>query len=60
MTAKSLQYKCEQYMNENLRAPSQVLVRQWGKKMGLPPAEIEQISDTLKLRRVLGLYTYTH
>ena len=41
-------------MKDNLRAPPQTLVRQWGKQLKMDPADVERISDRLKLRFALG------
>jgi len=49
-----LENKCTRYMKDNLRAPPQTLVRQWGKQLKMDPADVERISDRLKLRFALG------
>jgi hypothetical protein len=56
-----LEIKCERYMKDNLRAPPQALVRQWGKQLKMAPVDVEHISDRLKLRFALGkdIYYYT-
>jgi hypothetical protein len=49
-----LEIKCERYMKDNLRAPSQTLVRQWGKQLKMSPDDVKRINDRLKLRFALG------
>ena len=41
-------------MIDNLRTPPQTLVRQWGKQLKMDPADVERISDRVKLRFALG------
>jgi hypothetical protein len=53
-----LENKCTRYMKDNLRAPPQTLVRQWGKQLKMDPADVERISDRLKLRFALGKIFY--
>ncbi len=49
-----LENKCTHYMIDNLRTPPQTLVRQWGKQLKMDPADVERISDRVKLRFALG------
>jgi hypothetical protein len=55
MSAKHLLKKCQQYIQQNLRAPSKLLVMRWGKQFKMLPQEIEQIVDKLQLRHQLGI-----
>ena len=49
-----LENKCTHYMIDNLRTPPQTLVRQWGKQLKMDSADVERISDRVKLRFALG------
>jgi hypothetical protein len=55
MSAKYLLTKCQQYVQQNLRAPSKLLVTRWGKQLKMLPKEIEQVNEQLQLRHQLGI-----
>lgn len=50
----ALEKKCQEYMRENLRAPSKKLVLQWGRRLNLTYDEINAVSSKLSLRQQLG------
>lgn len=42
------------YCKENIRAPSLHQVVQWGKKLGINPADVRAVSDRVPYRHALG------
>jgi hypothetical protein len=46
--------KCNDYIKNNLRAPSISLVKKWGKKLKLSDEEIKEVNSKLLIRHQLG------
>jgi len=52
-----IEKKAEVYQRSNLRVPSKHLVHQWGKQLKMDSADVENISQRLRLRHTQGKYT---
>ncbi len=51
---KYFEKKCNEYIRDNLRAPSREIVYRWGKQLKISRPEVKSISDRLWLRHRLG------
>lgn len=49
-----LEKRCIEFIRQNLRAPPISLVQQWGRKLKLPPRDIQDINSRIILRGQLG------